>query len=386
MFNPDNDTEYFTLMNKDDVVLDFKVVLSLDTEVIEIKRFTQPLPIGFTTVKEWIESRKAPNHREHIEQLLNQCGINDLVSYLKITYALSLNDTFWVKPKDKDLEWSEVSLYTNDFSSTIARIAFDGGLYGLEFSTASPEFCTDGTFAKCWIRTNSDRIALLKRGSTGARNSGLEPYSEYYSSQLLECLYTNYVDYNLVKYHSKLASKCNLFTSESEGFAPMYKLVNRKESVLKLFEFYDNIGYSEQLRRMLIFDALSINTDRHLGNHGVIFDCETMKIKRMAPVFDNNQALLPYAEYAEFRDLDNYLKMKSPKIGRDFIDVAKYSLTDSIKSDLINLKGFKFKLHPKYNLDNYRLTMLEQLIDRQLNLILGKSKSFTIPSSTNFIK
>lgn len=58
----------------------------------------------------------------------------------------------------------------------IAKIAFEGGLYGKEFTTTSPEFGTSGSFAKCWVKED-DGIYLLKRGSEGARNAGLEPYS-----------------------------------------------------------------------------------------------------------------------------------------------------------------------------------------------------------------
>lgn len=69
----------------------------------------------------------------------------------------------------------EVSLFRNPFNEVIAHTAFDGGMYGDNLSTPSPEYGTDGTFAKCWIREN-DEIKMLKHGSSGARNAGLEPY------------------------------------------------------------------------------------------------------------------------------------------------------------------------------------------------------------------
>lgn len=54
---------------------------------------------------------------------------------------------------------------------------------------------------------------------------------------------------------------------------------------------------------MIVLDALILNTDRHMGNYGFIVDNRTMQIKRMAPMFDHNQALLPYAEQESFQNL-----------------------------------------------------------------------------------
>ena len=43
-----------------------------------------------------------------------------------------------------------------------------------------------------------------------------------------------------------------------------------------------------------------------MGNYGFMVDNDTMQIKRMAPMFDHNQALLPYAEQEDFENLDVY--------------------------------------------------------------------------------
>ena len=70
------------------------------------------------------------------------------------------------------------------------------------FSTASPEFSTDGTFAKCWTRLDN-QIFLMKRGSEGGANAGLEPYSEMYASQLAAVFCPDSVPYDVVNYHEK---------------------------------------------------------------------------------------------------------------------------------------------------------------------------------------
>ena len=141
-------------MNKDRPVLKFTILEGTfgTVELKETERYTDLLPLGFRSIQSWIESRQAPKHREHIAELMRVCGCSRLDGFVKITHALSLNDTFWTKPEESSLRWDEVSLYKNEFDETIARIAFEGGMYGARFPTTSPEFETDGSFAKCWVR------------------------------------------------------------------------------------------------------------------------------------------------------------------------------------------------------------------------------------------
>lgn len=363
----------FYLMNKNHIIARFESHRNKYGEVsFLLKEQEGPFPLGFADVAQWLENRQAPKHRAHIESLLRSIGCNDLDGYIRITHALTLNDSFWVKPVTSELKWEEVSLFQNEFDSTIAHIAFEGGLYGEQFTTTSPEFGTDGTYAKCWIREN-DNIYLLKRGSSGARNAGLEPYSEMYVSQIADKICTESVKYEVVKYRGKIASKCPLFTNEKEGFAPIYKCVPDKANMETLLQFYANIGSEEAFRRMIILDALTLNTDRHRGNYGVIFDTDTIEILRMAPVFDNNQALLPYAEEEDFGERrKEYLASRPPRIGDDFNAIAHDLLTPSITADLKNLKGFKFDRGVSYPLPERRLEALEEIVNMQIDNILQR--------------
>lgn len=362
----------FYLMNKDKKISLFKSTRNRFGEIKfhEIEQYGK-LPIGYENIQDWIKNRQAPKHRAHIEQLLRSIGCYDLDGFIRVTYALNLNDTFWICPVNKKLEWKKVSLFQNEFDETIAHIAFEGGLYGEQFTTTSPEFGTDGAFAKCWIREGSD-IFLLKRGSSGARNAGLEPYSEMYASQIAKLICPESVDYEVVKYRGKLASKCKLFTSEKEGFVPIHRCVSKDADIEELMRFFAGIGSEDAFRRMLVLDALILNTDRHRGNFGVLFDTDTLNPIRMAPVFDHNQALLPYAEDEDFKkeNLCRYLADRPVRIGNDFNEIAHGVLTPEIKADLKNLKGFQFDRDVLYGLPEERLIQLESILDMQINNIL----------------
>lgn len=371
-FSKSHEEWFYFLMNKDNPLMEFKIISDFGSYTIhEIKRFSDLLPYGFKSIHEWVINRQAPKHRKYIDRLFKLCQINNIKDFISITYGLSLNDTFWVKPKDSKLSWSQVSLYRNDFNESIAHLAFDGeGLNGLEVTTTSPEFGTDGSYAKCWIKDDNG-IYLLKRGSKGFANSGLEPYSEFYTSQLAKELCESYVDYNLMNYHNELASSCRLFSDENTGYTPIVNLLGVNSTVIDIINYFDSIGSGELFRSMIVLDGISLNQDRHLKNYGVLFDNDTLEIKGMAPVFDNNMSLLPFAMNDDFNNLEGYLMDKGPKFGSNWIEIASYCLTPRLKRILKNLKGFRFSPHPEFNLPNERIDMLNKIVNSQINKILN---------------
>lgn len=378
---------HFLLMNKDRQLATFVCLRNEYQDLsFEIVETFEELPHWMSDLGKWIENRRAPKHRKHIESLLRKIGCYDLEGFVRLTHALTLNDSFWIKPENSDLKWENVSLFRNEFDETIAHIAFEGGLYGEQFTSTSPEFGTDGAFAKCWIR-EPDGIYLMKQGSEGARNAGLEPYSEMYASQLAKEICRDYVPYSTVMYRGKLASKCKLFTSESKGFLPAYRCMENGNGIAGILRFFSAIGSEEDFRRMVVLDALTLNTDRHMGNYGILYDTDTYEPIKMAPVFDNNQALLPYAEKEDFgKNRAEYLASRPPRIGNDFNAVAHSMLTPAIRADLLNLKGFRFDRNVSYPLPTERLEQLEQIIDFQIDNVLDEKKLYIAQSAEAVMK
>lgn len=360
----------FILMNKDVELAYFSVIEEDGFENVEVTKECCDYPSWLRPLDGFIRGRKSPKSRENIERLLEESGCDTLIGYLNITHALSLIDTFWVKQISSNLTWRNVSLYDKPFNEAIAKTAFEGGLHDGQLSTTSPEYGTDGTFAKCWVR-EQEQIKLLKKGTTGFKNSGLEPYSEYYASQVAEELNLNNVKYTLRNYRGKLCSSCDIFTSEEEGYLP-YAAIERINSTLdSVILTYGKYGGKDFALNMFVFDALIFNCDRHKGNFGFMIDNKSQEIIKPAPLFDHNLALICYALEEDFNG-EEYIKRLGPGIGNTFIKDAKRCLTSEMRRKLINLKGFKFKKHPKYNLPDWRLEVLEKLINNQIDLILKK--------------
>lgn len=366
----------YILKNKDKNLLAFSVSLDDFSQSIctEIERYVSAdmLPPSFLTISEWLERRNYAKHKAHLRKWLKEWQIDTIKGFLDVTHALGLNDTLWVCPAGSTLRWNNVSLYSNYFNDVVAKTAFSKGLNGLKLSSTSPEFTSEGSFEKCWIRQNDGSILLYKKGSEGFANSGLEPYSEFYSSQLSALLCRSHVPYDLLMFKGCLVSSCSMFTSESEGFIPIYKYLNTNKSysMRQIFDFMDSLGFADDFRNMIVLDALILNIDRHLGNFGFIVDNETFHIKRFAPVFDHNMALLSRAMNNSLDADAEYCRSLGHKIGSDFIPAAHALLTPRTKNILHSLCDFKFIPHDRYNLPKRRLAFLENIVRQQANYIL----------------
>ncbi|MCD8157340.1 MAG: hypothetical protein LUD77_00130 [Clostridiales bacterium] len=57
---------------------------------------------------------------------------------------------------------------------------------------------------------------------------------------------------------------------------------------------------------------------------------------------------------------------------RTFTETVKfYMVSARMRKRLINMRGFKLKKHPKYNLSDDRLEALNSLINSQINSLLS---------------
>ena len=373
-------TNAYLLMSKDAIVLHFLCERNeFDEPIFSILRWENAAlaPIGFflkeqpkDVQNEWLtaflESRKAPKHRRHIQEILTQYQCNDLKGFIDVTHAVSLNDVFWVKGAESSLSWADVSLYRNEFDQLISIAAFDGTMSSTVLSSSSPEFGTDGYYAKCWVR-EGEKIFLYKRGSDLFET---EQYSEYLAYQVALKICPDAVPYDLTHYHGRVVSKCELFTNENVGLVKAARVFGGEKPIPAMLSYFESIGSADTFRRMCILDAIILNPDRHYGNFGVLFDTDTMQVLRMAPVFDNNRALLPHLDEDQLASPAFHIKRCQPRLGSDFIVTARGLMTDDIRTDLEAMRGFTFAQHPAIEMPQARLFLLDRIIQQRISEIL----------------
>lgn len=327
-------------------------------------------------IESWIRHRTIPRNRAYVNTLLATMGlsINRPLDVIRVSKGLSLNDCYWVTEEGFEGSFDDFDLYENRISRILGQIAFTG--YGSGTApglSSSPEFTTNGMLPKCWRRENG-QIRLYKGGTEGGANTGFEPYSEYYASEIARMLGVNAVPYTLSKWRGRLCSVCDLFTSKEVSFVPVGRIV-RSGGMSAVRSFYESLGteFVDALNEMLIFDAVIFNTDRHFGNFGLLLDSKTNEIIAPAPLFDHGNSLLHAAWGDDLRNEANmwkYACAMQPCVYDDFVASAKAVLTHERRSRLRALLDFRFKRHSRYNLPKQRLALLEKTVSHRVRDIL----------------
>ena len=348
----------YYLMNMDRVVAQLVVIkkdCSGGNTVFKLGRTINRLPIGFFDVNMWLERRKASWQNKHIRKVMKINRLNDTETFLKITHAVSMDDTFWVKQVGEDgtaegTMWCEVSPYNNSIDESISKISFSDKAVRTSITSPiiSPELTMWGTCKKRFIKEGND-IYLYKRGS-----SDIATYCEVLSSEIGAILCKESVKYELAKLDGHIASKCRLFTNEKEGFTS-YAKIERDSPEVESLSYFEGLGCCDEYRRMVILDDIIFNTpERNMSSYGVISDNFAAAPIRMAPVFDFDKALL------------SNISGDDTSVCYRCNGSARYYMTRSIMKDLKNLKGFKFSFRGDDIFEPWRVELLETLINKEI--------------------
>ena len=386
-------------MNKDEIVLKFYSVEVEEKRLFNIDvNSIHKLPPKFKDITSFLESRTIITHRAEILESLRELGIHKRFDLLLFNYGVSLVDTLWIKRCTDSMSWKVVSPYTKERIFSMSWFLHDSKLNLREFEECRPEYSTNGNFPKCWITRGTEHI-LVKCGTSRAYNSGLEPFSEIYAMQAENALgFANQrveyrlfpLDYSAYKSNYKMgtllkntidtevlptirfATECKAFTSDKTGFVSAAELgLNSYEETL---EYAKKFGKEEKIAKQFILDGLIVNTDRHLGNIGFLYDNDTFEIMDAAPVFDNNISLLCYwVEQLDGAAME-YVASCTSKLGMSFQELGKYGLSyvPSLSTELKNIAGcFEFQNVEGINFKKERLEVLGKVVRKQAEL-LGK--------------
>ncbi|ARJ55948.1 transcriptional regulator [Campylobacter cuniculorum] len=394
----------YLLKNKDKIILEFEVIEENETlngqtikyfslaHVNIIQKELLPKAIQtkniLTSLESWIKQRKIPKHRNFAHNILSSISMdseNNLMSYIDVSFGLSLNDSFWIVPNDKNYQWKDYNLYENEFSEALALSAFGLKMTKINGFTSSPEFTTNGMLKKCWHRENK-QIYLYKGNSEesndGTEYGGKEAYSEYYMAQIAQIMEFECVPYDLKLFHNELVSVCPIFTNENEGFMPIHVLLKKSLREYNKIEMMREISVlygQDSFNDLMLFDALICNIDRHLGNFGMMIDNNTNEILRPAPIFDNGMSFISTLGKNELNYINECLAKDMSYFELRFDEQLKLFVQERHKENLEKLTDFSFKRHSQFNLSEEWLIPIENCIrtraKRALEFIEEKCKA-----------
>ena len=227
----------FFLKHFDTVLLSFEIIDDpLEGQKCRIQELhseqVQLFPIGLKPTDEslmfWLRGRIVPRNREFVDALLAKNGLShgDTRGILRICRGLSLNDCYWVTEDDFNGRFADYNLYEHEFVKVLSLLAYTGyGSSRAKGFSSSPEFTTAGMLRKGWRRLGG-KVLLYKGGTSGAANTGNEPYSEYYAAQVAERMEIPHVPYGLSMWKKCLCSTCELFCDKDHSFVPIYRFLD----------------------------------------------------------------------------------------------------------------------------------------------------------------
>lgn len=364
-------------------LIDFDVIENLSKPILKINwindKKRELMPLGMEVSAEglssWISHRGIPRNRAYVSSFLAKCGLNSNrpMDVILACRGLSLNDSYWVSTSDDDRSYDSINLYENKISRVLARVAFTG--YGSSERSSldsSPEFTTNGMLPKCWRRENG-KIYLYKGGTSGASNTGNEPYSELYAYYIGTRMGMDVVPYHLSKWKGTLCSVCELFTDIDTAFVPIGRLI-KNGGMDDVKKYYESLGpeYVKRLNEMIVFDAIICNTDRHFGNFGVLVNSRTNEIISPAPLFDHGNSLFNMAgNYWDSKEeLQEYVDTLKPRVYEDFIEEARLVMDNNLREKVRHILNIEIGRIGKYNYSKEKRNLLESQITNRAKLLL----------------
>ena len=343
----------------------------------EIYPITLQKEINEEILINFIKSRVIPKNRAFVQSILESANLNlnDKKGIIDISKGLSLIDSYWIV-QDENLKYEDFNLFENDFSEVLSLVAFTGYSSKISNLITSPEFTTNGALPKGWRRIENE-VYLYKRGTDPIfANTGYEPYSEYYVSQIAKKMQLDYVEYDLKQWKGMLASVCKLFTSKDISYVQIGDCI-RTSDISGVYEYIKGLGFENKFADMILLDALTLNTDRHFGNFGFLRDNKTGKFIDLAPIFDNGESLLSKAMPSLFNNkekFENYINSENNNISYYGVSYDKLVATFCNNEHVYKLRrllNFKFDKHEKYNLEDNRLKALEKMIQKRASRFIG---------------
>jgi len=249
-------------------------------------------------VKSYLSSRVLSLSRDNAKQIYAAFqipqidSIDNRVNICIKCKGVSIQDSFWIKEDDEDVNWSHVNIRQNKLRD-IVDLSLSGFNPTITTNNICPELTTKGLFRKGWIRLG-DSLYLLK---SDKNRDYVNTRMEVLASDILEC-YTNRI--GCVTYVSDIkktvdgtavVSICKNFVGEGYSFVEAWEVMEYCKRRGIEFGTYCLKRWGSLFASIPVLDYIVVNTDRHTQNYGFLMNNETGDLEYLAPLFDFNCAL-----------------------------------------------------------------------------------------------
>ena len=296
------------LCNKQTETLKVEIENGIITNIGEIiNKDKMPLclqnELTLESANKWLNKRKMPLNREGLKEAKHQLGSEYYNNYQRM---FALTDQYWFKINNRD-SWRKYNFFTNRYDTSIGQSLFTPWNIDKEkLKPESPDMTTNGVLRKVWVQDENMTSYLIKAGSTVFHQ---EPLSEVLATLTLQKIegFIPYVRYEICVNGMRICSKCRNFVDENTEFIPaqyIYNIEPRRsdksqyEHLIMMMENYGIERPGTFIDKMMLADLVMGNSDRHLGNFGILKNVETGEMQ-FAPLFDFGSAFREYYKEKE---------------------------------------------------------------------------------------
>lgn len=304
-------------MHKDDIIA---VVENLEVkEIVVSSLMPSRLKVG-SILNYWLEARMIDMHRANSRMLFRALRLrqsDELERIIDISHAVTITDNWWLRREDEKIDYYNLKRY-NESIADIALIGVSDKSSSDKLEKGYLELGTTGSFEKAW-KFIDGQWCMYKRGNTE------ELISEFFCYCFLHYLNEPVAEYKILRAESRgIRNKTNMFilskdftNNASVDFEPFWNLfwgeVN-EQFILQNIPESLCIPYL----KIIYFDALLQNPDRHSQNIGLLRNAETGELIKLAPNFDFNMALIATSEL-------DFNKQRGSILANDFLDALEYN-------------------------------------------------------------
>ncbi len=345
----------------------------------------QPAYVPFIPIQEeksiyrWWRDRAIPEGRDRLSELLGKYGCDSAPEFLLKNLGLSLTDTYWVCPFDyRLLKWEEVNLFDHGLDS---QHFHDSN--GCPHYSESPDAALGGTLDKESVKLE-DGWYLDKKFNPKYPDAQ-QNINELFVSEIHKRQgWQEYTPYTVIRNEQGICelSRCKYFTNQNLELISAFDLTcgygisdySGQTELEKYVTACVDGGLEKDyvckfLDYMISIDFVSSNSDRHWHNFGVLRDSDTLRLKSMAPIYDNGNSMFFDSPYA--LDRVSLVRMENTGIEKREIDRLKLIHDKSIvKADLLPTPNETLEFYCQYGLREERAQQISDSYSLKLDLFL----------------
>lgn len=347
------------------------------TEHLPIGCLNEKGDINISNLLEWWNDRSLPLSRSGVREALDRLNIDTPQYLLLKCFGLSLSDQYWIKPKNKDIRWEDINFFDNVFSEDVGELLFGKAINKKDINLSSPDNTSVGNLKKKWKIIDGKRV-LVKGGSNPFRQ---EPYNEVIAYKIASALGLTCVPYEVIEIDGYPYSVCEDFINENEDLVPAHwmnkvlKKNNNDSAYTHLLKCANKLGikdFEEYLNKLIVFDYIIANEDRHFNNFGVIRDSKTLSFVGPAPIFDNGSS---FGFNKVTLDVEPFKGIETKPFKTNIIEqlklVSSFKWVDVCKLNYIKENIYKwFEVYCSKYLDKERIKAISDSVNQRIDYLI----------------